>query len=171
MDDRRLTRLLGQLLERADFPGQGRIGSEELPDWPAGAHQLLVDLRLVSRASNERGLVCDECEEECWLEPTRTANVGGEDVLVDACPNGRDVGLLTFHPSRLVAWRLDLEGLAVAVGGRVGTTVGGTAGAAVGAAVGVSGQSWSNRITGGCRPPTGLPSPQAHPSTSPSLTW
>jgi|GEM_PF-2536725 len=116
MDDRRLTRLIGRLLERADFPGRGRIGSEELPDWPEGAHQALVDLRLLKRETNERGLVCDECEEACWLEPTRTTDAHGQDVLVQACLQGRDVGLLVFDPSRLVAWRLDLEGLAAGVG-------------------------------------------------------
>ena len=120
MDDRPLTGLLTRLLERADFPGQGRIGSEELPDWPEEAHQALVDLRLLSRASNERGLVCDECEERCWLEPTRTTDAKGQDVLIHACLQGRDVGLLTFPPSRLVSWRLDLEGLAAVVGSAVG---------------------------------------------------
>ena len=68
MVDHVLTRLLGRLLERVDLSGQGRIGSEELPDWPEGAHDLLVGRRLLSRGSNDRGLECDECEERCWLE-------------------------------------------------------------------------------------------------------
>ena len=120
MDARRLTRLLAGLLERVDFPGGGRIGSEELPDWPDGAHDLLVGLGLLTRGSNERGLVCDECEERCWLEPKRTTDAKGQDVLIHACLQGRDVGLLTFPPSRLVSWRLDLEGLAAVVGRAVG---------------------------------------------------
>ena len=120
MDARRLTRLLAGLLERVDFPGGERIGSEELPDWPDGAHDLLVGLGLLARGSNERGLVCDECEERCWLEPKRTTDAKGQDVLVHACVQGWDVGLLTFPPSRLVSWRLDLEGLAAVVGRAVG---------------------------------------------------
>ena len=120
MEDRALTDLLARLLERADFHGEGRVGSHEQPDWPAGAHDLFVRMGILERASNEEGLVCDGCEEACWLVPTRTRNAVGEPVLISPCILRRDVGLLVFPPDRLVAWRLDYPGLGRALGTALG---------------------------------------------------
>lgn len=120
MEDRALTDLLARLLERADFHGEGRVGSHELPDWPSGGHELFVRMGILGRASNEEGLVCDGCAEACWLVPTRRRNAAGELVLVSPCVQGLDVGLLVFPSDRLVSWRVDYVGLGHAIGAALG---------------------------------------------------
>ena len=111
-----MTELLRQLLLRLDVDGAVTVGSHEPPTWPAGAHERLVAAGLLTRGTNETGLVCGECEEACWVVPDRFTRPDGEQVLISGCIGGNpDAGVLTFPLDRLVTWRLDVAGMASAL--------------------------------------------------------
>lgn len=111
-----MTELLRRLLLRLDVDGAVTVGSHERATWPPGAHDRLAAAGLLTRGTNETGLVCDECEEACWVVPDRLTRPDGEQVLISGCVGGKpEVGVLTFPLDRLVTWRLDVAGMAKAL--------------------------------------------------------
>ena len=122
MEHRALIEILRGLLGRLDADGEVRVRAHELDRWPEGALVALADAGLLVRGTNERGLVCDGCEEACWLLPERFVRPDGAAVLVAPC-TGRnpDVhGTLTFPPERLTTWRLDPSVLCALVASDLG---------------------------------------------------
>jgi len=109
-----VTEVLAQLLARLDQHGSVTVRSHELGRWPAGVRGGLVRHGLLVRHTNETGLVCDGCEEGCWVVPERFRRHDGDEVLLTAC-TGRNPevhGTVTFPLSRLEAWRFSPKGLA-----------------------------------------------------------
>jgi hypothetical protein len=110
MEHRSLTEILHRLLGKADLLGDLRTGIVEVADWPQGSLMTLLGLEILRAGSNEDGLVCDGCEEQCWIRPElylRDRQV----VLSYFCGARPEMGFLEFAPERLVSYQFDLAGL------------------------------------------------------------
>lgn len=107
-----VTDILCELLERADLGGSVIVDEPHIRCWPEGALEVLERQALVVPASNACGVICDECDERCWIEPELRQLPDGEQVLVGFCEHR---GHLYFSPEQQRRWQLDLTALCKAV--------------------------------------------------------
>ncbi len=107
--------ILYELLERADTLGELRVTADEVAGWPEGSLDRLLGAGLIVPTDNARGLVCDGCEEGCWVLPEPRERPDGEEVLTYLCTEREDIGIVEFPVQRLRTWRLDPAGLASAI--------------------------------------------------------
>jgi hypothetical protein len=120
MDTRELTAALSVVLDRADTTGDAVVTADAASRWPTGAADQLEALGLLVRATNERGMTCDGCEDGCWVEPELRHRADGSQVLVHACEHREDIGLVELDAGGLVAWRLNFAGIATALAASLG---------------------------------------------------
>ncbi|HUU90126.1 MAG TPA: hypothetical protein VM238_02830 [Phycisphaerae bacterium] len=109
--------LLHVILTRADVPEASVFSADEVVRWPPGALDLLLRSGLLRETAPANGLVCDQCEEACWIEPDiREDPQTGKKIGVFFCTRREDIGRFTVDLERLRQWEVSLPGLAEAVG-------------------------------------------------------
>ncbi len=97
------------LLARLDTHGHRRLPGSLVAGWSPEARAWLEREAILRPDENDRGLICDACEEGCWVVP---GMLPGRSELVWRCEVHEDMGLLQAPPERLQTWQIRLEGLA-----------------------------------------------------------
>jgi hypothetical protein len=104
--------VLQGLLLLADETGDLDVPAAAADAWPEGAADALVASGLLARGTTATELLCDGCEQGCWVRPEPRRPRGGPLQFVHLCEHDEEIGYVWFPPDRLVTWRLDLGVLA-----------------------------------------------------------
>ena len=107
-----MDKFLQQLADRLQIPDSEIITADETNDWPEGRLDELVSKGILDEIEHASGLVCDQCEENCYIEPNiRTNPNTGEKTGVFVCTRNPDIGRITVDLNRLRQWRLSSQKL------------------------------------------------------------
>ncbi len=101
-----------QLAERLQAFDADVISADEIADWPTGKLDELVEIGVLEEIEHAKGVVCRECEENCFIEPNiRTNSNTGETTGVFVCTRNPDIGRIEVDLNRLRQWRINSEKL------------------------------------------------------------
>jgi len=107
--------MLEVILKRADFLEGSTFSADEVAKWPPGVLDRLLAAGLVREIAHANGVVCDQCEDACWIEPeSRERPDTGKRVGVYFCPH-EDVGRFEVSLDRLKCWEVHWADMAAAV--------------------------------------------------------
>ena len=106
MEDRTLTSTLREIIQAADDE-ECEFSSAAVKGWPDDALGLFDHIGIVCRGPNANGVVCDECEDQCWVEPSHRRKPNGEMKLVHCCEQRDDIGYVYFPIDALETWRVN----------------------------------------------------------------
>ena len=102
-----MNKFLQQLADRLQIPDADIIAADEIADWPDGRFEELVSERILTEIEHAMGVVCNQCEENCYIEPTiRTYPDGSKTVGVFVCTRNPDIGRIEIDLNRLRQWRI-----------------------------------------------------------------
>jgi len=107
--------LLLDLLRRAeaDLPGVEILTADEVSPWPAGALEALVQNGFLSPTTPGTSVLCDACLEDHWQDVEFVESPPGTRRAYIVCP---EAGRVAVDTARLRRWRVNLTGLAHALG-------------------------------------------------------
>jgi hypothetical protein len=101
-------KFLQQLADRLQILDAEIITADEVADWPDGKLDELIAAKILSPIENAKGVKCDQCEKNCFIEPNiRTNPDTGETIGVFVCPVGR----IEVDLNHLRQWRIDKKKL------------------------------------------------------------
>ncbi len=104
--------ILAKLAERLQVFGADIISADEIADWPTGKLDELVEAGVLAEIQPSKGVVCHECEENCFIEPDiRTNPETGKTTGVLVCPRREDIGRIDVDLDRLRQWEISGEKL------------------------------------------------------------
>lgn len=107
--------MLDRILKRADFLDGSTFSADEVARWPLGALDHLLAVGLIREIALANGVVCDQCEDACWIEPEiRERPDTGKRVGVYFCWDNEDVGRFEVSLDRFRRWEVHWAGLAAA---------------------------------------------------------
>ncbi|HUW19442.1 MAG TPA: hypothetical protein VMW16_09080 [Sedimentisphaerales bacterium] len=107
-----MDKFLQQLADRLQIPDSEIITADETKDWPTGKLDELVEAGVLVEIEHAKGLVCDECEENCFIEPNiRTNPNTGVATGVSVCTRNPDIGRIEVDLNRLRQWKISGEKL------------------------------------------------------------
>lgn len=104
--------VLRGLLLLADETGELDVPAAAADAWPEGAAEALASSGLLAKGTTANELLCDGCEQGCWVRPDPRRRRGGTLEFAHLCEHDEDIGYVWFPPDRLATWRLDLGALA-----------------------------------------------------------
>lgn len=103
---------LEQLANRLQVYDADIVTGDEMRDWPDGKLNELVVAGILTEIEPANGIVCDECEENCYIEPDiRAIPDTGTTIGVFVCPQNPDIGRFEVDLSRLRQWRINKDKL------------------------------------------------------------
>ena len=103
---------LTKLAERLQIPDADIVSADETADWPTGKLDELVEAGILVEIQHSKGVVCDQCEENCFIEPDiRTNPDTDESIGVFVCTLNPDIGRIEVDLDRLRQWRIDKDKL------------------------------------------------------------
>lgn len=102
---------LEKLAKRLRFPGDEIVSADEIADWPDGKLDDLLSQGILSQIQHTSGVVCDECEERCYIEPDIRKCPNGETVGVFICTRNPDIGRIEVDLNRLKQWQVNKKTL------------------------------------------------------------
>lgn len=103
-----MNEFLRQLADRLRTYDSEIITADETADWPEGRLDELVSEGILSEIQPASGLVCDKCEENCYIEPDiRTIPKTGKAVGVFVCTRNPDIGRIEVDLNRLRQWQIN----------------------------------------------------------------
>ena len=108
--------MLDLILRRADLLDGSTFSADEVAQWPSGILDRFLTLGLIREVAPADGIVCDQCEEACYISPVlREDPRTGKPVGVFFCTANEEVGRFTVDVERLRQWEASADGLAQAV--------------------------------------------------------
>lgn len=103
---------LAKLAGRLQVFGADIISADETADWPTGKLDKLVEAGVLVEIEHSKGVICRECEENCFIEPDiRTIPDTGEATSAFVCPRNPDIGRIEIDLDKLKRWKIDREKL------------------------------------------------------------
>lgn len=103
---------LQQLADRLKTADADVVSADEIADWPVGKIDELVKTGVLEEIQQAKGLVCCECEENCYIEPdVRTHPDTGKATGVYICTNNPDIGRIEIDLDRLKQWKINTQKL------------------------------------------------------------
>jgi hypothetical protein len=103
---------LQQLAERLKVYDAEIITADETADWPTGKLDELVETGVLAEIQHSKGVVCNECEENCFIEPDiRTIPDTSEASGVFVCTRNPDIGRIKVDLDQLRQWRISTQKL------------------------------------------------------------
>lgn len=103
---------LKQLAEKLQVFGADIISADETADWPTGKLDEFVEAGVLTEIQHSKGVVCSECEENCFIEPDiRTIPETGKTTGVFVCTRNPDIGRIEVDLNRLRQWRINEDKL------------------------------------------------------------
>lgn len=107
-----MDKFLQQLADRLQIPDSEIITADETKDWPTGKLDELVETGVLAEIQHFKGVVCSECEENCFIEPDiRTIPDTGAATGVFVCTRREDIGRIEVDLNRLRQWKISGEKL------------------------------------------------------------
>lgn len=120
-----MNEMLDLILKRADFLDGSTFSADEVSQWPTGGLARLLAAKVICEIDEADGVVCDQCEEACWIKPEpREDPRTGKRVGRCFCRTNEDVGPFTVDLERLRQWQVHMRGLAEAVAKALSATGG-----------------------------------------------
>jgi len=118
-----LNDLLGHILLRLEMVAEGSnaFTADEVAGWPEGALDFFVRQRLLSPTTPARLVVCDGCEEGCFMPvevPPANARLSTAPFII--CNQRDDIGQVRVDPNRLKRWRVEPGLLAAVISRQLG---------------------------------------------------
>jgi len=108
--------MLDLILRRLDLQDGAIFPADEVARWPQGTLDRLVATGLIREIAPADGLVCDHCEEACYITPSVQEDPRtGKPVGVFFCTANEEVGRFTVDVERLRQWEVSADGLAQAL--------------------------------------------------------
>jgi len=105
-----LNDLLGHILLRTEMmaAGSNAFTADEVARWPEGALEFFVRQRLLSPATPAQQVVCDGCEEGCFM-PVEIPSAGAPLSMAPfiICNQRDDIGRVRVDLNRIRRWRVD----------------------------------------------------------------
>ncbi|MBN2136312.1 MAG: hypothetical protein JW720_00750 [Sedimentisphaerales bacterium] len=98
---------LEKLAKRLKFPGDEILSADEIAAWPEGKLNELLSQGILSEIQHASGVVCDECEEGCYIEPDLRKYPTGETVGVFTCTRNPDISRIEVDLNRLRQWQVN----------------------------------------------------------------
>lgn len=118
-----LNDLLGHILLRMEMMAEGSnaFTADEVARWPKGAVDFFVRQRLLSPATPAQQVVCDGCEEGCFM-PVEVPPAGTPLSMAPfiICNQRDDISRVGVDPNRLKRWRVAPSLLAGVISGLLG---------------------------------------------------
>lgn len=103
---------LEQLAGRVRVPDADVISADEVADWPEGKLDELVLAGIIREIPPATGVVCDECENNCYVEPNiRTNPETDEATGVFVCTRNPDIGRIEVDVERFRRWGVNKKKL------------------------------------------------------------
>ena len=102
---------LKQLAGRLQVFGSEVISADDVADWPEGKLDELVSGGILNEIQHASGVVCNECDEHCYIEPNIRELPHGGAIGVFRCTHNPDIGRIEVDLSRLRQWRIDKDKL------------------------------------------------------------
>ena len=102
MDD-----FLAKLAERLQTPDADTVSADEIEDWPQGKLNELVTAGILTEIPHAKGIICNQCEENCYIEPDIRNPANGKAVGVFVCSRGR----IEVDLNRLKQWQINKDKL------------------------------------------------------------
>ncbi len=103
---------LKQLAGRLQVPDSEIVTADETRDWLQGRLDELLSQKILTEIGHGREVVCDECEENCSIEPNiRTIPGTDERVGAFVCTRNPDIGRIEVDLDRLRQWRINKKKL------------------------------------------------------------
>ncbi len=104
---------LAKLAERLQIPDADIVSADETEDWPTGKLDELVKVGVLAEIQHSKGVVCRECEENCFIEPDiRTHPDTGKTTGVFVCTRNPDIGRIEIELDRQRRWKINSTKLA-----------------------------------------------------------
>lgn len=101
---------LKKLASQLRVSGGGVLTADEVAKWPEGKLDELIEMRVIEPVENAKGLVCDQCDQRCYIEPQHRKNPQtGEIVGVHFCRDDSEeggLGRIQLDLKRLRQWRI-----------------------------------------------------------------
>jgi len=117
--------ILDLFLWRADVLDGDTFPADEVIRWPPGSLDCLVRADLIREIAPSSGLVCDQCEDACYIEPSiREDPRTGKRLGTYFCRTNEDIGRFTVNLERLRQWQVYMRGLAEAASKALGAAGG-----------------------------------------------
>jgi len=118
-----LNDLLGHILLRMEMmaAGSNAFTADEVARWPEGALDFFVRQRLLAIATPASQVVCDGCEEGCFMPvefPPAETPLSTAPFII--CNQRDDIGRVGVDPDRLKRWRGDMGLMAMLVSSQLG---------------------------------------------------
>ena len=108
MDD-----FLAKLTGRLQVFDADIISADETAEWPDGKLDELVEAGILVEIQHSKEVACDECGENCPIEPERRTNPEiGKSTGVLTCPRNPDIGRFPVDLNRLRQWKISAQKLA-----------------------------------------------------------
>ena len=102
-----MDKFLEQLAQRLQIPDADIITADETADWPTGKLDEFVEAGVLAEVPHSKGLICSECEENCFIEPDiRAMPDTGEAVGIFICTRNPDIGRIEIDLNRLRQWKI-----------------------------------------------------------------
>lgn len=103
---------LSKLADRLRTPDAEIVSADEVADWPGGKLDELVNSGVLKETQCSSGVVCQQCDENCFIEPDIRTNPNTGEVLgVFVCTRNPDIGRIEIDLERLRQWRIDRDKL------------------------------------------------------------
>jgi hypothetical protein len=102
-------RFLEQLAERLQVYDADTVSADETKDWPDGKLDELIAAGILAEIRHAKGIICNQCGENHYIEPDIRTSPGCKTVGVCICP---DVGRIEIDLNRLRQWQIDKKKLA-----------------------------------------------------------
>ena len=91
-----MDKFLQQLADRLQIPDSEIITTDETKDWPEGKLNELVSKGILEEIEHASGVVCNQCEENCFIEPDiRTDPNTGKPTGIYVCTRNPDISRFT----------------------------------------------------------------------------
>lgn len=103
-----MDKFLQQLARRLQIPDAGIVTADEIADWPKGKLNELIKTGILTEIEHAQGVTCDQCEENCYIEPDiGTYPDGSKTIGVFVCSRRDDIGRIPVDLNRLRQWRIN----------------------------------------------------------------
>ncbi|MCX5638654.1 MAG: hypothetical protein NTX52_13340 [Planctomycetota bacterium] len=103
---------LEQLAKRLQVYDADKVTADETKDWPDGKLNELIEAGILTEIEPAKEIVCDQCEENCDIEPEIRENPAtGKNIGVFVCSRRDDIGRVPIDLNRLRQWQIDKKKL------------------------------------------------------------
>ena len=106
-----MDKFLKDLVGRLQITDAEVVSADDVDNWPAGKLDELISEGILTRIENDKGVVCNQCEENCFIKPNIRELPEGGSLGVFVCTHNPDIGRIEVDLNRLRQWRIERKRL------------------------------------------------------------